>query len=247
MTTESRFPLISTLDAERFQFYRIPKALMTEPEFDGVSTDAKLLYGVLFDRVSLSIKNGWVDESGHVYIIYAIRNLARDLHFGEKKIGRLLAELDDRRGVGLITRVRRGLGRPDIIYVHWFADDDMSHRLTQRCQYDPSGVFGETTLEGPISPANYTESSHTDPDHTDITGSSCCAGEEITNVWNELSSEDFDEIDATYEDADRLVSTVDEYVRLHHIHVRGPVRNYIHGTAEKKGWPKKLTKDPLLM
>lgn len=68
-----------------------------------------------------------------------------------------------------------------------------------------------------------------------------------TQVWNSLPSEDYDEIDAVYEDAEKLVSTVDEYVRLHHITIKGSVRNYILGTAEKKGWPKKPTKDPLLI
>lgn len=246
MLTEPRFPLITTLDAERFQFYRIPKALMTEPEFDNVSTDAKLVYGVLFDRVSLSLKNGWIDKFGHVFIIYTIRSLAEDLHFGEKKVGRLLAELDDNKGVGLITRVRRGQGLPDKIYVHWFADHEMSLRLAQRSQYGHSGAVVETAPEKPISPSNYTESSHTDSTHTDFTSGSCCAGEEVTNIWNTLSSEDFSEIDAAYEDADKLISTVDDYVRRHHIHVRGPVRNYIHGTAEKMKWPRKDLKDPLL-
>ena len=51
---------------ELFSFYRIPKALFQEPRFQNLSTDAKTLYGILLDRMSLSAKNGWLDEQGRV-------------------------------------------------------------------------------------------------------------------------------------------------------------------------------------
>lgn len=69
---------------------------------------------------------------------------------------------------------------------------------------------------------------------------------DYTKIWDEITSEDFDEIAAVYEDPERLVSYVDEYVRLHHIKVKGSARNYILGTAENKGWPRKPSLDPLL-
>ena len=54
------------LDAERYAFFRIPKIIMTEPYFDTMSTDTKMLYGLMLDRLSLSRENGWVDEDERV-------------------------------------------------------------------------------------------------------------------------------------------------------------------------------------
>lgn len=59
-------------EAEQFSFYRIPKRLLEDDRFRGVSTDAKLLYGLLLDRMALSMKNGWLDQQGRVFI-YIIR------------------------------------------------------------------------------------------------------------------------------------------------------------------------------
>jgi len=57
---------------ELFSFYRIPKALFQEPRFQSLSTDAKTLYGILLDRMSLSVKNGWLDEQNRVFILFTI-------------------------------------------------------------------------------------------------------------------------------------------------------------------------------
>lgn len=61
--------------AEMFAFYRVPKVLFTEDCFWNVSTDAKLLYGILLDRMNLSARNGWLDEEGRVYIIFTIEEI----------------------------------------------------------------------------------------------------------------------------------------------------------------------------
>ena len=64
--------------AEQFSFYRIPKALFTEPNFRELSTDAKVLYGILLDRMSLSLKNQWLDAQNKVYItVYSWWTLTR--------------------------------------------------------------------------------------------------------------------------------------------------------------------------
>lgn len=55
-------------EAEQFQYFRIPRQLITNARFKQVSTDAKLLYGMLLDRMSLSVKNEWYDDNGRVYI-----------------------------------------------------------------------------------------------------------------------------------------------------------------------------------
>ena len=93
------------MDAEQYAFFRIPKLLITEPYFRRLSTDAKLLYGLMLDRMSLSMKNGWMDDDGYVYIYFTLEAV------------KLFAELDSAKGVGLIRRVKQGLGRPAKIYV----------------------------------------------------------------------------------------------------------------------------------
>lgn len=107
-------------ESELFSYYRIPKLLITGDQFKNLSTDAKLLYGLLLDRMSLSAKNGWYDSSGRVYIYYPLDAVEADLCCGHGKAVRLMAELDSGTGIGLIERVRQGLCKPSIIYVKQF-------------------------------------------------------------------------------------------------------------------------------
>lgn len=88
-------------EAEQFSFYRIPKLLFTDSRFLGISTDAKLLYGILLDRMSLSMKNGWHDEQGRVYIIFALEDIAKTIGYKPEKAIKLFNELDTQKGVGL--------------------------------------------------------------------------------------------------------------------------------------------------
>ena len=104
--------------AETFSFYRIPKALFTDEAFGSISTDAKLLYGILLDRMNLSAKNGWLDKEGRVYIIFTVDEVEESLGCGHGKAVKLLDELDG--NTGLIERKRRGLGKPNLIYVKNF-------------------------------------------------------------------------------------------------------------------------------
>ena len=114
------------MDAEQYAFFRIPKLLITEPYFRRLSTDAKLLYGLMLDRMGLSAKHGWYDELGRVYIYYTLDEIQTDLMCGHNKAVRLLAELDTgKTGFGLIERVKQGQGRPAKIYVKKFATTDV--------------------------------------------------------------------------------------------------------------------------
>lgn len=105
--------------AEQFSFYRIPKALFTEPNFRELSTDAKVLYGILLDRMSLSLKNQWLDAQNKVYIIFTVEEIMDALNCANQKATRLMVELE--KQAGLIERKRQGLGRPNLIYVKNFA------------------------------------------------------------------------------------------------------------------------------
>ena len=107
-------------ESNQFSFYRIPRQLVTGERFKQLSTDAKLLYGLLLDRMGLSAKNGWYDGAGRVYIYYTLEEIQNDLRCAHGKAVKLLAELDKGKGFSLIERVKQGQGRPTKIYVKRF-------------------------------------------------------------------------------------------------------------------------------
>ncbi len=107
-------------ESEEFIYFKIPRLLITDQKFKHVSTDAKLLYGMLLDRMGLSAKNGWYDDGGRVYIYYTVDEICDDMCCGRDKAMKLLAELDKGKGIGLIERVKQGQGRPTKIYVKRF-------------------------------------------------------------------------------------------------------------------------------
>lgn len=97
----------------------VAEALFTEPNFRELSTDAKVLYGILLDRMSLSLKNQWLDAQNKVYIIFTVEEIMDALNCANQKAMRLMVELE--KQVGLIERKRQGLGRPNLIYIKNFA------------------------------------------------------------------------------------------------------------------------------
>lgn len=107
-------------ESSQFSFYRIPRPLIRDKRFKGLSTEAKLLYGLMLDRMGLSAKNGWYDDKGRVYIYYTAEEIREDLCCGNDKALKLLAELDMKKGYGLIERIKQGQGKPTKIYVKRF-------------------------------------------------------------------------------------------------------------------------------
>lgn len=167
----SLFPFHYGNEAESYTFYRVPKILFTEKVFDSLSTDAKLLYGLLLDRMQLSLKSGWVDDDGRVFIYYTVESIMEALTCGNKKAGALLAELDDKRGIGLVTRVRQGLGKPDRIYVHKCVFPEMSKGHVQTCRNDMSGDVIPTLQDMSKGHTNNTDKNNTEISETDLISS----------------------------------------------------------------------------
>ena len=124
---------------ELFAFYRIPKALFQEPRFQSLSIDAKTLYGILLDRMSLSAKNGWLDEQGRVFIIFTIEDVKRALCCADNKATKLLRELEE---FGLIERKRRGLGKPSLVYVKNFSAESSKSICRHFLRHTGSGRTG---------------------------------------------------------------------------------------------------------
>ena len=147
--------------AEQFAFYRIPKALFTDPAFRSISTDAKVLYGLLLDRMSLSARNDWLDEQGRVYIVFTVEEIMESLACGNKKAVGLLRELEV--GAGLIERRRQGLGKPNLIYVKNFIEGNFLKCPNDTSVSVQSTVHDVSKGHGNKTDKNYTDLSETDP------------------------------------------------------------------------------------
>lgn len=113
MNVEYSFDYYYGAEAEQFVFYRIPKVLFTDKKFKDLSNDAKILYGLMLDRLGLSLKHGWFDGENRAYIHYTLESIMEDLNCAREKCVKVLAELDSKKGIGLIEKKRQGLGKPD--------------------------------------------------------------------------------------------------------------------------------------
>ena len=130
-------------EAEQFTFYRIPKLLVTSPQFRRVSDSAKLLYGLMLDRMSLSVKNGWFDEQNRAYIYFTVNDIMEQMLCGTEKATKLVAELDCVKGIGLIERVKQGQGKPAKVYLKKFVDTQRNSRFSETESQD----FGKSKVQ----------------------------------------------------------------------------------------------------
>lgn len=117
--------------------------------------------------MQLSVKNRWLDADGKVYIYFSQEQIAEMMGCGLKKVGSLLAELDSRKGIGLITRIRQGLGKPDRIYVRRCICVDLSERNIQTRQNDISRCIKMTDTDMSKVPGNDTDKNKTEVNDTE--------------------------------------------------------------------------------
>ena len=149
---------------ELFSFFCIPKALFQEQQFQDLSTDAKTLYGILLDRMSLSVKNEWFDKKGRVFIIFTVEDVKRTLRCADNKATRLLRELEE---FGLIERKRRGQGKPCLVYVKNFSAESSKESVKNRDNDDSCG--SKIACQDPVKSRgikkkeNKTEMNNTNP------------------------------------------------------------------------------------
>lgn len=169
-------------EAEQFIYFRIPRQLITAPKFKGISTDSKLLYGMLLDRMSLSVKNRWHDNDGRVFIYYTVEEICGDMNCGRDKAMKLLAELDTAKGVGLIERIKQGQGKPTKIYVK---------RFTTRT-IQPQNIYGKTMPNSEVDISDTQKSGF-----PTSRGRDCrrAVVEEIDPSYNNLNQPDFNHPD----------------------------------------------------
>ena len=144
-----QFDYFRGMEAEQYSFYRVPKVLFTAECFKSLSCEAKVLYGLMLDRMSLSIKNRWFDDEDRVYIIFTVDEIAELMNCGTQKAVKLIKELDTRNGIGLIEKKRLGLGKPNVIYVKNFMIKEIPNQLmkTDNVQKQEE-YFSEETVMG---------------------------------------------------------------------------------------------------
>ena len=185
MGDNMKFDYYYGIEADQFSFYRVPRLLVKDARFRELSSDAKLLYGLMLDRMSLSMKNNWHDDENRAYIYYTMENIMEDLGCAKEKCAKVLAELDSKKGYGLIEKKRQGLGKPDIIYVMNFATIENDH--TNDNKKEPVNADNtaevrksnfkkfenQTSVSSEIKPqevrkanANYTDTNYTDLNYT---------------------------------------------------------------------------------
>ena len=208
---------------ELFSFYRIPKALFQEPRFQSLSTDAKILYGILLDRMSLSVKNGWLDEQNRVFIIFTIEDVKRALCCADNKATKLLRELEK---FGLIERKRRGLGKPSLVYVKNFSAES-SKSIFQNRDFHDSGGFKNASQDPSKSRCNKTKENDTEMSETDPFYSEEADGMSKRTQLEEYFSQSLetdlllrlcpDDEDTIYQIMDLLVDTCATNRKLLHI------------------------------
>lgn len=165
-----------TKDNEQFQFFyiqeefqsfahfRLPKALLSEKKFSKLSNDSKFLYMLLLDRMNLSQKNRWHDESGRVFIYFTNEEACEKLGKSHGTVVRLMAELDEMKGIGLISRKKQGLGKPDLIFVKHIASLETEKKI-----YSKDGTSGVPKVE--LTEVADLEGNYTDKNKTEINNS----------------------------------------------------------------------------
>lgn len=144
-------------EAEQYSFYRTPKLLFYDAQFAHISLEAKVLYGMMIDRMSLSIQNHWADEHGRIYIYFTMEEACKLLGIGRTKMVRIMAELDNQKGIGLIERRKQGQGKPTIIYVKNFTSIPQTTSKPRKTTGNrkPKTASNETSepLEPSVAPA----------------------------------------------------------------------------------------------
>ena len=198
-----------------FSFYRIPKALFQEQRFQNLSTDAKTLYGILLDRMSLSVKNEWFDKQGRVFIIFTIEDVKRALCCADNKATRLLRELEK---FGLIERKRRGQGKPCLVYVKNFSSESSKESVKNRDNDD--SCSSKTACQDPVKSRGIKKKEN----KTEMNNTNLILSDELEKMKNRKLLEEYfsrsleielllrlypDDEDTIYQIVDLLVDTCD--------------------------------------
>lgn len=101
-------------NSDHFRFLKFPHSLLSDKRYAGITNDAKLLYALMLDRTSLSVKHSWYDREGRLFIYYTVKEIEGTLQCSHNKVLRMLDELEN---VRLIQRAKQGQGKPTKFYI----------------------------------------------------------------------------------------------------------------------------------
>jgi len=187
-------------EAQIFQFCMVPLELIENPIYSKLSSDAKLLYGLLLNRNSLSIKNDWSDSQGRIFIYFSRQEAMEKFHFSDKSASKVFKELIS---FDLIEEKRQGLGKPNIIYVKKFygrsESIDKTSEDQSRKNYESESELNTKQEAKDLRP-NYIDISYTDIKHTQ--SKNVCGNK--PNKLNKPEDDDFIEL------SKKVNKTIDE-------------------------------------
>lgn len=159
---------------ENFSFFRIPRALVKNERFRDLSTDSKLLYGLMLDRMGLSLQNGWQNTEGRAFIYFTLEEIQATLSCGHNKAVHLMVELEQ---YNLIERVKQGQGKPAKIYIKKIDADDADEQTSgqppkpadlQTSEKSTCRLPVSKRLDFPKGDGNYTDKNYTDKNYTEF-------------------------------------------------------------------------------
>ena len=195
-------------EAEQFSFYRIPRALIKDKRFKKLSSDAKILYGLMLDRVTLSMKNGWIDEKGRAFIYFTVGDVMEELCCAKATSIKVMSELDTKKGIGLIEKKRQGLGRPDIIYVKDFTS----------CKDDGPDDEVELAEVQKLNFKEFVEQAQNDdgskPEHSEVQNLNLWMSRNHTSVGSKTETAEVQDLKASYNNNNQIDMNQNESIHL---------------------------------
>ena len=198
-------------EADMHSFYRIPKLLFTNDYFKALSNDAKILYGLMLDRMSLSVKNQWFDEENKAYIYFSVEDIMELLNCGKNKAVKIMQELDDETGIGLIEKRRQGFGKVNIIYVKTF----MPEKTEEKSLEDELKKFKKQTSE---ENEESTEVYNSNPNYTNFSDTEMNYNKSNQIVSADENRSDGDNRSEDYQAYENLVKETIDYESLEVTH-----------------------------
>lgn len=185
--------------------------------------NAKMLYGLLFNRTMLSQKNGWVSEEGYVYIIYTIKQMADDLGRSERTVKSALRELEN---AGLLTRTHQGVKKANMLFLK--IPDGVQVSSRPEGNICPMEVQDPSPCKGQKLPTSNTDTKYREQSKTERVESTRRRYGEFQNVF--LSSEEYSRLEAAYP------GKAAEYIERLSRYMASNDRHYANHYATIKKW-----------
>ncbi len=142
-------------ESDQFHYFVMPMLMLTDDRFD-ISIGAKVVYGLMLNRLSLSRKNNWSDEHGRVYIVFPLDSIQTMLKCSRNTALKYMKELDTVNGIGLIERRKSGFGKADTIYVKNF---NAGKKVVQK-EEEADDEFKNCTYGAKTGRLNFSENEH---------------------------------------------------------------------------------------